>query len=204
MNSWERREYFDFFKSSDIPQYSVTLNLDVTNFYRFVKENKISFFCAFVYAATSVMMKNEPFCYRIRGGEVLVFDDIIPSFTFLNKGELLFKMVTVPISGDILSYARSAHKQAVEQDYHLPKTYTEDTENYVYITSLPWITYTECQMEGLIDKDDAIPRLCIGKFFKDNNGSLQMPFTVRVNHRLVNGYDLSFYFKELQEYLNNL
>lgn len=204
LSTWDRREYYEFFNFSDIPQYSLTFNIDVTNFYKFVKANNISFFCAMVYAVTKTMMEEEAFCYRIHEDGVYMCDEIFPSFTFLNKGEKLFKMVTLPLKGDIVEYAKYAQQTATEQKHRLPKTYDEETDNCVYITSLPWITYTDCQLECVINKDDSIPRVCIGKYFTDFNGKKMMPFTLKVNHRVTNGYDIGLYYERLQKYLDSL
>ena len=52
MNTWPRREIYDFFSPIANPFYSVTFTLDVTNLYRYVKERELSFYYALVSSVT--------------------------------------------------------------------------------------------------------------------------------------------------------
>lgn len=204
LSSWKRKEHFDFFSAVDIPQYTLSFEIDVTHFYKFVKENGISFMCAMVYAVTQAAINTEAFCYRIRGNEVVLHSELIPSFTYMDKGDELFKIVNFPIEGNITEYSKNAQKTAKEQNFYLPKSYDDENDNFLYLTSTPWISFTNYSSEMHIDKNDAIPRIAWGKFYDNGRGRLMMPISLKLNHRVVHGYDTAQFYNYLQGYINSL
>ena len=95
MNTWHRKEHFQFFYAEDFPQYSICTQIDITHFLDFVHENKLPFYYSMIHAAMTAANRNENFRYRIRDGQVVLHDRIHPTFTDLEKGSDLFKIVTV-------------------------------------------------------------------------------------------------------------
>ncbi|WP_455794995.1 CatA-like O-acetyltransferase [Clostridium butyricum] len=41
MNTWDRREYFNHFFNNAKCTYSITVNIDITNLYKHIKNNKL-------------------------------------------------------------------------------------------------------------------------------------------------------------------
>lgn len=44
MENWSRKQHFDFFNNFDYPHFNITLDLNITKLYNYIKENEISFF----------------------------------------------------------------------------------------------------------------------------------------------------------------
>jgi chloramphenicol O-acetyltransferase type A len=54
MANWPRKQHFDYFRAQDFPHFNVCANVDITHFYKVVKERELSFFQAFLYMVIDV------------------------------------------------------------------------------------------------------------------------------------------------------
>ena len=201
MNTWPRREIYDFFSPISNPFYSVTFTLDVTNLYRYVKERELSFYYALVYLCTRAVNRVEAFLYTIEDGKVRMYDKRQPSFTDLEKGSELFRMVFVPCEGSLDDFCRAAKAKSESQHFFFDPT--AETNDLIYFSCLPWMDVTGLTNERNLDPDDAIPRIAWGKYI-DVNGRKQLHISLEINHRLIDGVHLGRFNEELCRLIEEL
>ena len=194
MNTWPRREIYDFFSPISNPFYSVTFTLDVTNLCRYVKERELSFYYALVYLCTRAVNRVEAFLYTIEDGKVRMYDKRQPSFTDLEKGSELFRMVFVPCEGSLDEFCRAAKAKSESQHFFFDPT--AETNDLIYFSCLPWMDVSGLTNERNLDPDDAIPRIAWGKYI-DVNGRKQLHISLEINHRLIDGVHLGRFNEEL-------
>lgn len=194
MSAWPRREIYDFFSPISNPFYSVTFTLDVTNLYRCVKERELSFYYALVYLCTQAVNRVEAFLYTIVDGKVRIYDKRQPSFTDLEKGSELFRMVFVPCEGSLDEFCRAAKAKSESQHFFFDPE--AETNDLIYFSCLPWMDVTGLTNERNLDLDDAIPRIAWGKYI-DVNGRKQLHLSLEINHRLIDGVHLGRFNEEL-------
>lgn len=194
MSTWPRKEIYDFFSPISNPFYSVTFTLDVSNLCRYVKERELSFYYGLVYLCTQAVNRVEAFLYTLENGRVRQFDKRQPSFTDLEKGSELFRMVFVPCEGSIDDFCRAAKVKSESQHFFFDPT--AETNDLIYFSCLPWMDVTGLTNERNLDPDDAIPRIAWGKFI-DINGKKQLHISLEVNHRFIDGIHLGRFNEEL-------
>jgi chloramphenicol O-acetyltransferase type B len=132
--TWKRKEYCQIYRNTVQPQYCVSFELDVTNFKKYVKENNCPFTMAFIFAVTKCANEIEEFRYRFLDGEVVLYESIDTSFTYLDKETELFKVVNVPMQDTIEKFVQLAIVTAENQKEH----FTGPVENDVYqFSALP-------------------------------------------------------------------
>lgn len=73
------------FRNSIEPAFCVTVEVDITNFLTKIKEQKLSFTLAMVYAVCKCANEIKAFRYRFLEGKIVLFDKIDTAFTYLNK-----------------------------------------------------------------------------------------------------------------------
>ena len=202
MDTWARKEHFEFFHRMDYPQYNICMNIDITHFLKSVREKGISFYYAFVYAVTHTANEVAEFRYRIREGGVIIHNRVHCSFTDMGEGDL-FKMVTVDYIDDIVEFVNNAKEVSSNQTDYLSLEASKDRDDLLYITCVPWITFTHVSHTITLNKDDSVPRIAWGKYYKDGDRVL-MPFSVQVNHAVVDGVHIGKYVEKLQEFIDNL
>lgn len=202
---WQRKEHFKFF-SGDVgaPLYGITANLDVTNFYKYTKQHNISFYYSLIWATTEIMNKIENFRYKIRGEDVVLLERLIPAFTDLKADSELFHIVVLDLQVDMIGFARSAKMVSSEQqEYFSASLDNYDEDSLIQFSCLPWFAFTSISPENNGNHDDSTPTVTWGKY-EQVADKLQLPYYVRVNHRLVDGIHIGKLFNMLQSYMDSL
>ncbi|XFO69229.1 Chloramphenicol acetyltransferase [Sporomusa silvacetica DSM 10669] len=203
LDNWKRKEHFNFFRRMDYPQYNICANIDITKFLSFVRAKKISFNYAMIYASTHIANEVINFRYRIRENRVILHDKLHPSFTYLKADEDdLFKFVTAEMNDDIFSFTEYAERKAENQNDYFNLTDVAGRDDLIYITCIPWVSFTHLSHTISLNKNDSVPRISWGKYFSDNNKVL-LPFSVQVHHAFVDGIHVGIYFSKLQNYIDN-
>lgn len=204
MDEWPRKKHFELFHQMDYPQINICMNLDATHFLEYVKKNHISFYYAMTFAVTHTANETEAFRYRIQNGKVVLYDQVHPSFTDLAKGSDLFKYVTVEMNDDILAFCKNAKETSENQkEYFAFGTADQERDDLLYITCLPWISFTGVSHPVTMNSDDAIPRIAWGKYFQEGSKVL-LPFAVQVNHAIMDGVQIGRYVEKLQSFIDCL
>lgn len=201
INTWKRKQHFEFFYRMDYPQYNICMNVDVTRFLKFTKENSLSFYYAMIFAATSAVNKTEALKYRIRAGNVVLHEKVHPSFTDMAKNDDLFKLVRLDLTEDIFSFVKAAaYASANQKEYILPE-HSSGRDDVIYITCIPWISFTHVSHTIALNRNDSVPRISWGKYFSDGNKTL-LPFSVQVHHALADGLHIGQYVETLQKMMD--
>jgi chloramphenicol O-acetyltransferase type A len=199
--TWARTTHFNFFRRMDYPHYLICKNIDVTNFRARSRARGISFYYGMIYAAMQAINRINEFKYRIAGEQVVLHDTIHPSFTDMTPGSDLFKMVTVDLEDSIEAFVARAKEKADGQKAYFVREDVEGRLDLVFITCIPWVSFTNLSHTISFNKDDSIPRLAWGKYFEEN-GRLLMPFSIQAHHSFVDGIHMGRYYDVLQAYLD--
>jgi len=198
--NWPRREHFEFFTTWDYPHFNMCANVDLTAFYPAVKSRGASFTVGIVYALARAANAIPEFRRRIRAGQVVEHEIVHPATTILGKDDL-FGFCTMEYDQDFSSFAALAAKRiACVKD--CPSVNSDPAEdNLLYMTSIPWVSFTSFMHPLHLHPVDSVPRFAWGKFFEDG-ASLKMPLSVQGHHALMDGLHMGRYYAEVQEYLH--
>lgn len=201
---WPRQFMCDFYKDFEIPFFSITMPLDVTNLQAHTKLFGTSFYYSLVYLSIKALESIEEFHYKIRGNDIVYQEQLIPSFTDMKKGTTNFYICTVAIEENecMDDFAKRVRIKSNNQNNFLEEN-CDDEDKKVYISCQPWFDFTSLVEEIKCDVDDSIPHLNWGKYIFQN-GRLVMHYCIRVNHRLVDGYHVGLFINKLQELINNI
>lgn len=105
-NNWRRREHCALFRHYVEPPYCMTVDLDITNFLRTIREEGYSFTMSFIWVVSKCANEIEEFRYRFLSERVVLFDRIDTYFAYMDEGDDLFKMVTVPFRDSMRDYVQ--------------------------------------------------------------------------------------------------
>jgi chloramphenicol O-acetyltransferase type A len=205
LEKWKRKEHFNFFYRADYPQYNICMDIDVTRFLAFIKKEGISFYYAMIFSVIKVVNSLDSLKYRIRDGKVVLHDIVHPSFTDMKKDKTddLFKVVTLEMKDNILEFVNYAKETSENQQNYFELGMPAGRDDLVYITCLPWIKFTHISHTVSLNKNDSIPRISWGKYYKQGERIL-LPFSVQVHHALADGYHVAMFVEKLQEFIDNL
>lgn len=189
-NTWPRKAHCDFFGGLEVPFYSVTFPVDATKVYRVAKARELSFYLCMIYAATRAVNRVQAFRYKLRGEGVVLWDTLSPSFT-IPWGDGLFAILNMDFdpTEDLAAFCSRASQLSAALTKPLPDADEDARDDLIYFSCLPWLSYTQVTQEHSLDRGDSVPRLMWGRFTKEDE-AIRLPFTVQVNHRLIDGAHL--------------
>lgn len=197
--TWKRAAHCTVFRNCVEPAFCVTFELDITEFYRNIKQEKLPFTFAMIYAVAKCANRIEEFRYRFLEGQVVLFDKIDTAFTYLDKQTELFKVVNVPFAGNMGEYCKTAKQAAEEQREYFTGPLGNDVFQF---SPMPWVTYTHVSHTNSGKRDNATPLFDWGKFY-ERDGKLLLPFSVQAHHSFVDGLHIGRLAENLQSWLNN-
>jgi len=73
-------------------------------------------------------------------------------------------------------------------------------DDLLFMTSLPWVSFTSMQHPIHMHPVDSVPRIAWGKFLQ-REGRTCMPVAVQVHHALMDGLHVGRYYQRVQELL---
>jgi chloramphenicol O-acetyltransferase type A len=141
------------------------------------------------------------FRYRIRGENVVEHEVCHPSTTILT-GEDLFSFCTFHYSEDFSSFVAEATKRIAHVKEHLIMHDDIALDELLFMTGIPWVSFTGFIHPINLDPVDSVPRFAWGKFFQEGD-SLKMPLGVQAHHALIDGIHVGRFYETVQDYLNN-
>lgn len=200
IENWERKDHYYFFKEFDYPHFNVCVNLDITKFYRFIKENNEPFFLSFLFLAVKAANGVKEFRFRIRDDAVVEHEMVSPSFTVMaSKG--VFSFCPVLFSDNFNDFFIRASKQIEKTKNHAVIGDEPGRDDLLFITSIPWVSFTSIAHPINMNPVDSVPRIAWGKYFEEND-KIKLPFSIQVHHALVDGVHIGEYFEIIEEMLD--
>lgn len=198
--TWPRYEHYKHFCKLDYPYFNVTAHLDITELLQLSKKKKLNFFKAMVYFVCKTANHLPEFRQRIEDGQVVEYDWVHPSFTLLTQPEL-FSFCHVDYDEDSRDFFRAMEKEMDSLKGKISLDVVE-ANNRLYITSLPWVSFTSVTHPMSINDDTGVPRIGWGKYFNEGD-RVKIPFSIQCHHGLMDGIHIGEYFEKIQAYLDH-
>jgi len=201
IENWNRKNHYNYFKQLSYPHFNICANLDITRFYQYIKENKVPFFITMLFVSTKTANSIKEFRLRIREDKVAEYETVSPSFTVMAENEV-FNFCTAKFVGEFSDFKTNTSKEIEKAEKNVSIEDEPGRDDLLYITSIPWVSFTSITHPIQMNPVDSIPRISWGKFFEEN-GKIKLPMSVQVHHALVDGMHVGQYFNKIQEILDN-
>jgi len=198
IETWSRRQQFELFSTYDSPYFGLCANVDVTAFVPAVKQRGHSLTVAIVYVITRASNAIPEFRHRIREGTVIEHEVVNPGFTFLAK-EDVFSFCLADYVEDFSAFAAGTAERIAFVKEH-PWVHQVPQDDVLYMTAIPWVSFTSFLHPVRLQAADSIPRFAWGKFFEEGE-RLKMPLGVQGHHALLDGVHVGKFYAEVQGYL---
>lgn len=201
MDEYKRRNHFNYFKSLSYPYVGITVNVRITDFLAVIKEHHLPFFLTFNYYVANAANQIPEFRQRIEGDSIIEFDNCKTSHTVgLEDGTYCYCMLDCSsLFQEYLPRAIQLQEMAKQERICQDQ---EDVKALIFISSLPWTTYT-----GLIQPTpipaDSNPRITWGAYFVQDSETF-IPVSVLCNHAIVDGLHISKFYEALNKKMEKL
>lgn len=203
LNTWKRRQHFEFFKRVDLPFYNVNAQVDVTGVREFAKAHQLSLNAVLMYLTVSAMNNVENLRLRLRGDSVVLHEKLTPCFAHIKPGDDLFAMVVAEFSSDIVEFDRLVRAAISASHTYFDRQQLVGRDDVLFISAMPWIAFTGVDHTLGLNRNDAIPRVTWGKLIVDGS-CVKLPYNIQVNHMFVDGIHVGRFFEQLEQEVHQL
>lgn len=199
-STWPRREQFELFKGFGFPYFSVTTEIDITAYRRALPRGG-HFTLGIVHALAAAANSVPPFRQRIRGEDVIEFEVVHPSIILLNDEEA-FRFCVLPFAAEYVRFTEGASERMERARAASSMFDVADQEDFLFLTSLPWISFHGVTHAVPTPSADSVPRIAWGKA-REVNGQVLLPLNVQVHHALVDGLHAARFFERAEAILQD-
>jgi chloramphenicol O-acetyltransferase len=217
-STWPRRHHLAFFEGFHQPHFGLTSTVDATALVGALRDHGSKPFAAMLHAVTWATNGEEALRLRLRWSDenspaqVVLHDVVHPSFTAAVESPdpsapgcdlPLFAYATARYSPDFATFARRVAEvsERVRDDPDLVAHAAQDTDELIFVSSVPWMPYTAVSHAMLDPARDSVPRIMWGRFVEEG-GRTTVSVSVHVHHGLADGGHVARWFRRLQARLD--
>lgn len=203
LDSWYRKDHFEFFSAMEEPFFGVTVQLNMEKAYHYCKKSGHPFTLYYLWASTRAANQVEAFRYRIVEGKPVEFDSIHLNAVQL-KEDSSFVFTFIPFVDDFETFASQARVHQQEALKRQGLGITKDTKRVdsIHYSVIPWLDFTGLSHARSFSFPDSCPKISFGKLVQEPTGR-RMACSIHVHHGLLDGYHVGLFTDKLQEILNS-
>ena len=199
--TYYRKGVFRHFSEDCKCSVSMTSRVDVTELVRYSKSTGTKFYINFLYLLTKVLNSRDDYrmAYLWQSNELICYDVINPTqYVFHEDTE-----TCTPVYTDYDPDYKTFYENAMSDVEKAKKTreYMLDSmnhPNWFDASYISWLSYDSLNVELPDGYLYFLPIINWGKF-REENGRLMLPLTVRMNHAIADGYLVAKVYKLLEE-----
>ena len=188
--TYYRKGVFRHFTEDCKCSTSVTARVDVTELAEWSKKTGTKFYINFLYLLTKVLNSRDDYRlgYRWQTDELICYDRINPTQYVFHEDTETCTPVYSTYSDDYAVFYRNAledvEKAKQTREYGLDAA---NHPNWFDASFIPWLSYDSLNIELPDGYLYFAPIVNWGKY-REENGRLMMPVSVRLNHAIADGY----------------
>lgn len=198
IDTWARKEHFHVFKNYAQNAFSMTVEIDITEFLAFVKMNNYKFYPAMIHQVATIFNRYPEFRMAMKEDDLIVYDQVNPSYTIAHPEQESFSSIWSEYKNDmaefLLEYEQDTEKYGDNLSY-FPKEHTPD--NIFYISALPWVSFMSFSMQFASLQNLFTPIVTLGKYFKRDDRTY-LPVAIQLHHAIADGFHAGRFFEDLQ------
>ncbi len=202
MQNWNRKNsYHHYF--NDVPcTYSMTVNLDITNFLEVVRERRQKFFPVMLYALSQIVNSHKEFRMDMdEDHHIGYYDCSNPCYTVYHSETETFTTIWTEYTPHVELFIQNYNQDIAKYktDFHNSKPFAG--KNYFNVSCIPWTSFTGFHLNLQKGYDYLPPIFTMGKYFL-NDDKMMLPLSIQVHHAVCDGFHLSRFINELQDSLH--
>ena len=209
IETWERKENFNFFRHFQNPQLSITSEVECGGAKKRAKETHQSFFLHYLYAVLRAANEIPELRYRIDPeGRVVLYDkiDILSPIKIKENGK--FFTIRFPYHEDFDTFHQEARKiiDSIPEDGDPYAAENGEVAHGDYglilLSATPDLYFTSITGTQEKQSGNNYPLLNVGKaIIKEDK--LVMPIAMTIHHGFVDGHHLSLFYRKVEELLKS-
>lgn len=195
MQTYARADILRAFVDRQMPQFSLTCEVDVTVLHRVCKAQGVSFFLGISYAVSHAVQAVPQLRHRVIEGVLYEYEHTHPNYTVAREGDL-FSFCDGVHTEDFASFCRKT-QALMDEVQSKPDLSVHERHHVFFISYLPWLRFTA--FTHPYDPIYAyIPVITLGQF-EERGGTVTMPVGMQVHHGVVDGVHAARFYQALRK-----
>lgn len=199
LSRWARKEHFEVFQSFAQSTINQTVLLDITILLKHIKESGWKFYPTLIFLLSKIVNSHAEFRMAIKNNELVIWDDIHPSYTIFHNDTETFSSLWSHYDGNIHHFQNVYAEDVSRYGNNLSYWPKEETrENVFFVSAIPWVSFTSFNINVANMQNFFAPMFTLGKYYK-NDDKVLLPLAVQVHHSVCDGFHVARLVNELQE-----
>jgi len=200
INTWLRKDHFNFFNTFDEPFFGLTVEIDCTATYQEAKANGVSFFLLYLHKSLAAANQIENFKYRIINGEVWNYK-VVNAAATINRPNGTFGFGYFDYLENFNDFSAEANREIERVKATSGLIPSSSGENVIHYSALPWLNFTSMSHARNYAYKDSCPKISFGKI-RDEDAKKIMPVSIHANHALMDGFHVAQFVDVYQQLLS--
>ena len=206
INTWERKENYEFFLGFQNPTISITSEVECAGAKARAKAAGESFFLHYLYAVLRAVNEIPELRFRIDAeGRVVYFDHVDMLTPIKVKENGRFFTIRLPWNTDFQTFYTTAKAIINDIDpngnpYDMEKVGGKDLLDVILLSATPDLYFTSLTCTQEHRHGSNYPLMNAGKAIL-KEGKLVMPIAMTIHHGFIDGHHLSLFYKKVEEFL---
>lgn len=195
-----RQSHIAFFGGYDVPVINITAFCETADFVTPAKACALPPFAILLHALGRASLDIPQFRSRLREGVLETIERLTLSYTILGAQDDL-NFSSLPYEADIDRFVGGYLKDRAEARAATDlRLVSMEHRAYLFVTCLPWLSFTSIQHPIGDLRDCSIPLVAAGRFER-RGARLRFPLAVQAHHGLVDGLHIARYIARVSELL---
>ncbi|MDQ0594200.1 chloramphenicol O-acetyltransferase type A [Chryseobacterium ginsenosidimutans] len=198
IESWNRKEHFEFFSKMASPYFGFTTEVDCTKAYEKAYEKGYSFFAYYLHKSMVAANSVDELRLRIVDNQVVLYDEVHGGSTIGREdGTFGFSFFHYSESFEIFNEELQKEIKSVQNSKGLGISNDILPINHIRHTTIPWNSFSAVLHPTNFDPKECIPKITFGKF-SIREGKKYLPVSIEAHHGLADGIHLARYIEAFQ------
>ena len=204
LQTWPRGQMFYYFSQMAPTGYSMTVNVDVTEMRKPIREAGLKFFPAYLWLVTKNLNRQTEFKVAEKDGVLGFYDSLTPLYASFHENDHTFSLMWTEYTDDFLQFHQAYLENQAQFGHNhgvLCQPQTPPPANAYTVSCVPWVSFTHFAVHSYENKPYYFPSVEAGKFFEEA-GRILMPLSITCHHATTDGYHIKCFLDSLQEDIN--
>lgn len=199
LDTWKRKEHFDFFKGFDEPFFGIVTEADCTEAMEQCRAGKVPFFHFYLFQALKAANQNEEFRYRIEDGVPVCYNEVHASSTIGRPDQTFaFSFIAHSASFEVFSAETARETAAVLSSSGLRQNEQTRRIDVIHFSSIPWISFSGLTHPRHFTYRDSVPKITFGRFH-ESGGRMMLPVAIHAHHGLMDAVHVAAFMKRFSD-----
>lgn len=202
-STWHRQEHFCIYRKIDC-QFSLTIELDVSNVVAFYKAKNYKFYPVMIHLISQAVNELSAFKMFWKDDALIEWDQVHPAYTVFHPEIETFSSLWTEYHASLSNFMEAFTDDALQYQKNTTLSAKPNLpDNHFNISSLPWISFKGFNLKFSEVKDYFAPIFTIGKFY-EIDGKVLLSIAVQVHHAVCDGFHVAKLLKILQDKCDEL